>query len=128
MKLKNDLTIPTEEIFNFVKPYFNGYNDDNIRKVIESHWIYGTIDAVWKNGEIVAVCRWNIISGGKVCDVLDLVIHKNEHGFRIMKHLIARNWHRFPTVRYIRFSRHKKYLGRKPKIYRIADILNLKRS
>jgi len=53
--------------------------------------------------ELVACVRWNISPTGKICDVLDWYVKDRENGFRIMKHLMARNWHRWPTLKYIRF-------------------------
>jgi len=57
-----------------------------------------------------AALNWLLVSGGhlsyrQICDVLDWYVKDRENGFRIMKHLMARNWHRWPTLKYIRFFR-----------------------
>lgn len=115
-----------EKIFWFVRPYFGQFNDDEILSIINQHWHYGTIDAVYKNNEVIAVCRWNISPNGKICNVLDLVIRPKEDGVKIMKHLIARNWHRFPALKFLRFERDRKYPDRPAKFYSIHALLHLK--
>lgn len=117
---------PVEAVFDFVKPYFPAVDDKEMLDVITKHWLYGTMDVVERNGKIIAVCRWNMSETGKVCEVLDLFISPGEHGVRIMKHLIARNWHRYPNTRFIKFARERKYPGRAERIYSIRRILQLK--
>lgn len=122
------LTMPSvqDQIFEFVKSHYPETMWDDVRNVIEQHWLFGTIDVVTRGDEIIAVCRWNIVDSGRVCFVLDLFIKPGEPGFRVMKHLIARNWHRFPHVRYIKFARTRKYPGRKEHMYTIKSLLSLK--
>ena len=126
MSLTEQLTSPIEEIFHFVRPKFRSIDDDVLRDMIVSHWFYGTIDAVYKEEKIVACVRWNVSHDGKTFDVLDLVVAPGEHGFILMKHLIARNWHRFPTVDYIKFERQDKYPNRGWRLYAIRDLLKVR--
>ncbi len=126
MSLLEQLVHPVDEIFEFVKPYFKEFSDEEIRDVIIKHWMYGTLDAVYKDEKIIACVRWNVSESGKVLDVLDLFISPLEHGERIMKSLIARNWHRYPEAKFIRFARTRKYPGRRSRIYSIYRILHLK--
>ena len=126
MSLVDQITSPLVEIFDFVRPYYKYVDDDTIRDVITKHWLYGTIDVIHKNDEIVAVVRWNVSPDRLTFDVLDIVIQRGECGFRVMKHLIARNWHRFPSVQFIRFSREHKYAGREPRVYSIKRLLKVR--
>lgn len=125
--LTSQLANPTSEIVRFAREYFREVDPMELERIVDEHWVYGTIDSVYKDGEIIAVVRWNISADGRVCDVLDLLICEGENGFRVMKHLIARNWHRFPTVRHIRFDRPEKYPGRSHRMYPIRKILQLGR-
>ena len=122
-----DFQVDTREndIYEFIKDYFNGVDEYFLRDIIHKHWEFGTIDAVYRDGKVIACCRWNV--NGYIFDVLDLVISDGENGRRIIKHLIARNWNRFPQAKYIRFIRENKYPGQKPKIYSINKILGLRR-
>lgn len=119
---------PIDDMVDFVMPYFPKFSEDNVREIIHTHWLYGTVDAVYRDGKIIACVRWNISQGGIIVDVLDLFIQKGENGVLLMKHLIARNWHRFPSARIIRFARVRKYPGRLAKIYSIHLLLHLKES
>lgn len=116
-----------DKAVDFAKEYFPDIQESEIRDIIERHLDYGTIDIVTRNNDIIAIVRWNISSDGRVCDVLDLIISPSRYGIRIMRYLIARNWKRFPMVKFIRFSRDRKYSGRKARIYNIKHILNLRR-
>ena len=101
------------DIFKFSRKYFPSQDSDKVKNMIWMHWFYGTIDSIRINGKIVAVVRWNISADAKVCHVIDLFIKKGtSHGILLMKHFIARNWGRFPTVQYIKFARIRKYKKR----------------
>jgi len=128
MSLLEQVKHPVDEIFDFVKLYFYGFSDEEIQNAIIDHWRFGTIDAIYRDGKIIACTRWNISESGSVCDVLDLFINEGEDGVLLMKHLIARNWNRFPSVMFIRFARTRKYPGRLSHIYTIQQMLHLKES
>lgn len=126
MSLIEQIKHPVDEIYEFVKPYFPGFDSAEVHATIVRHWTFGTIDAVYRGDKIIACVRWNMSESGKVFDILDLFITPGEKGLRIMKHLIARNWHRYPEARFIRFARTRKYPGRTERIYSIRRILQLK--
>lgn len=130
MSLVEQLVHPVDEIFVFVRPFFakEEFSDEAVRQVIVQHWMYGTLDVVSKGGKPIACARWNISASGMICDVLDLFIAKGENGFLIMKHIVARNWHRYPEVRFIRFARTRKYPGRKSRLFSIYRLLKVKES
>lgn len=120
-----DLVI--DSVYDFIKGRYPIAPPDDIKDVIRRHIEYGTCDIVFRGDKIVAVCRWNITNDRLVCDVLDLFIAPGESGIRVIKHIIARNWGRYLTVKYIRFARVLKYPNRKWRVYRIEDILHLTR-
>jgi hypothetical protein len=121
-----DNTKQINDIYDFVRDYFKDASEEEIKNIIWNHWFYGTIDSVYRHGKIVACVRWNISSDFRICEVLDLIIAPGENGFRLLKHLIARNWHRFPLVKYIKFSRNRKYSKKEPSLYRISKMLHLR--
>ena len=109
------------------KFYFSlNSSDEEIYSVLKRHIEYGTMDLVYRNEKVIAACRWNISETGKICEVLDYYCVPEENGFRIAKHMIARNWSRFPAVEYIQFERIMKYPLRKDRLYPIKKILHLK--
>jgi len=117
---------PVDEIVDFVKPHFRNLPEETLRSIVSGHWEFGTIDAVYKDNEIVACVRWNVSPSGLIFDVLDYVVKEGENGAKLARHLIARNWHRFPSVKVIRFRRGDKYPDRSPHIYSIHNLLHLK--
>lgn len=112
---------------DFVSSYFTETSRELIEDLLWKHWLFGTMDIAYHKNEIVSVVRWNIAESSNVFDILDIIIKPGHNGFLLMKHLIARNWHRFPQVRYVRFSRGVKYPDRKPRTYKISRILKLKK-
>ena len=117
-----------QEIFEFVRPHFRDTDANVLYDLIQQHYLYGTIDAVYRGQGMVACCRWNISPSGKLCEVLDLVVKPGEDGFKLMKHLVARNWHRFPTCEYIAFKRDGKYADRKMSYLPIKQLLKVRKS
>lgn len=104
------------EIYEFVKDYFAGVDEEEIKKNICLHLYYGTIDIVIDRNKIVAVVRWNISPSGKVAQVLDLVIEKKYRSVEFIRFLVKRNLNRFPTIKFVKYARFLKYPGRKEKL------------
>lgn len=126
MSLTDQLTHPIDAIVAFAKPYFPDATREELTDIIAKHWMYGTIDTLERNGKIIAAVRWNVSETGTIFEVLDLFILPGERGLLLMKNLIARNWHRFPTAQYIYFARSRKYGTRRERLYKITDMLHLK--
>lgn len=93
-------------------PEYKG-KEDEVRGIVLKHMSFGTIEAIFRNGECIAVTRWNISPTGTTANVLDLVVADGVDGVRIIKKLILRGWLRFPTLKYICFERGLKYSGQK---------------
>lgn len=112
-----------DEIIDFIIKYSYHTDREKIKEVIEKHLEYGTCDfALDKDGEIIFMCRWNV--NKNTAEVLDLIIApKYRNRRKIFKWIIARNWGKFPWVRFLKFKRETKYPERKPKIYSIEEIM-----
>lgn len=123
----NKMNIVVDSVYEFIKHRYIQAPPEDIKDVIRKHIEFGTCDIVFRGDKIIAVCRWNITQDRLVLDILDLFIAPGESGIRVIKHLIARNWGRFLTAKYIRFARVLKYPNRGWRVYRIEDILKLRR-
>lgn len=115
------------KVYDFIKWRYPQAEEAELKNLIWTHWFYGTMDVIERDGKVIACVRWNVSGDGKVFDVLDLFITNCERGARVMKHFIARNWHRFPGVQFIRFARLLKYPYREDRLYSIKKLL-LKRN
>jgi len=111
------------DLYELLEKRYPQASEAEIRDLVWQHWLFGTIDAIYHGDKLSACVRWNVSGDGKVFDVLDLFIAPGEKGVRIIKHFIARNWHRFPTVKYIRFARILKYPNKKWSVYSIRKLL-----
>lgn len=112
------------DIYHATKFMYPSLSEEEAKDVLYKHWIYGTIDAVYRLDKLIACVRWNV--QGDTFDILDLYIAPGERGTLLMKHLIARNWHRFPGVTKLRFERNTKYPNREWRCYDIAKILKVR--
>lgn len=112
-----------DDIYELVKWRYKNVNEQEVKNVIWMHWFYGTMDIIYRGNKLVACVRWNVSADFRTFEVEDLFINKGENGLRIIKHFIARNWHRFPMVQYVRFERAWKYPKRNPRFYSITRIL-----
>lgn len=115
-----------EDVVSVAKKLYPELDIQKLRDIIWMHWFYGTLDVVYKKNKLVSCVRWNISPSGLMCDVLDWWVDSNENGFRLMKHLIARNWHRFPSLKYLRFKRDFKYPGQDYKIISFNKLFHIK--
>lgn len=120
------LNIPIDKLVRFTEKNFPIYEgkSEEIRKIILTHIRYGTFDYLEENGKIIFVLRYNI--EGDTAFVLDLAISKkHRRNIRFIKRIIARNWMRFPNVRYIKFERFK-YPDKERKIYDLLKIMKIR--
>lgn len=125
-QLSNSNNKIVEDVVKVAAGLYPNLTISELRNIIWMHWFYGTLDVVYKDNKLVSCARWNIVSNGTICDVLDWWAADSENGFRLMKHLIARNWHRFPSMKYLRYRRDFKYPGRKPKLISLKKLFHIK--
>jgi N-acetylglutamate synthase-like GNAT family acetyltransferase len=83
------------------------YNDrEKVKKYIADHLKYGTIDyIVDKEGNILAICRWNVKEGGKVGEILDLAVHKGYREHNFGKSFMLRAIQKYPQVEFLEYTR-----------------------
>lgn len=97
---------PIDKLICFVRKYLK-YEDEGLLKVyIMKHFEYGTIDyAIDSNGEIVALCRWNVSDDGKIGDILDFAVREDFRNTCVGKDFIKRALKRFNKMETLRFKR-----------------------
>lgn len=106
------------KIVDFLIKYSSYTDRKLIKEYIKKHLEYKTCDfAIDKQGEVMFVCRWNI--QGITAFVADLIINPKYKGIKTIKWILARNWKRFPYVRFLRWKRK----DNKTRIYNIKQFL-----
>lgn len=93
-----------DKVSNFILKY-NKYKDINlIRKYVEEHFKYRTIDyAVDENNNIIAVVRWNVIN--EYFNILDFCISEDYRKKGLGCKFIIKGLKYFPDVKYLQFQR-----------------------
>lgn len=96
-----------ERIADFIQKYAPQYFDkDKVKKYIEQHLLHKTAFVIYDPlGEIVAICRWNIIDGGKKAEILDLCCREDYRNNGIIKEMLEKGLWNFPTVKEIGWRR-----------------------
>jgi hypothetical protein len=103
------------DIANFIIEHNKYIEEEKVRKYVEQHSKYGTIDyAVDRDGNIVAVCRWNVKNN--VFEVLDFCIREDFRNGTIGKDFILRGLKKFPNVEYLEYTRGVRGDSRKKRI------------
>jgi hypothetical protein len=98
-----------KEIVSFIRDNDNGYYDDcNLEEWVQEHISYKTCNVIYdKDGEIIAVARWNV--EGDTAEILDVTIRKDNRSISTLKELIRHCYKyghiEFPFVKYIKFER-----------------------
>ena len=114
------------KIVQFIKENFEKYqkeDDEDLANIVLNHIRHNTFDILMRKDEIRAVCRFNVINDGRVADILDLIISKEEKdGKKIIKYFIARGWMKFPSLVFLRFERGLKKRS-EYRMYRIIKFL-----
>jgi hypothetical protein len=103
----NDIKVVNDVVKLAIKehPQYDISDKVQLFEQVDLHAQYGTLDWVYKEGEMIAVVRYNIINNGRVADVLDLIIKKGNNSRKVIKYLIAGAWLKFPSLIYLRFER-----------------------
>lgn len=97
---------------------YQGYNREELEKVIELHRNYGTFLSVSDTKGLVAVARWNFINEKKV-HILDVIIRKDARGIYSLKGLLLLGIKRYPQIEEIVYERK----GINPRTYKVKDFL-----
>ena len=99
------------EVADFVCQFSDGlysYGDHaQIEKFVMLHMMYGTLMIVRDNGEIIAVCRWNMPTPTHA-RILDLIVHPNFRHKFLARKMFIRAKRAMPQLETFEFHR-KKY-------------------
>ena len=99
---------------------------DRLEEAIKGHLKYGTCILIKEDKEIIAFVRWNWI-GNQTAEIIDVIIKKEYRKDNILKKILIYGVGKNPNCHYIQFGR-KKYPGRKPKLYRVYDLLKRRKT
>lgn len=113
---------PYSELADFILKYLPQHKKSTIISYLKSHDEYKTLDYFKDSKGFVYCMRYNISPSGRICHVLDLCVREGDRNKNLIKFIIARNWHRWPTLKYFSFERGLKYKNRKPRLYVISKI------
>lgn len=84
---------------------FNSTGLNEIVQILAQDSTNNCIDYLERNGEVVAAVRYGISQSGRIADIYDLAINKEENGKKIIRYFVYRGWSRFPSLHYISFER-----------------------
>ena len=104
-----------DELIKFIKSYIY-YLDETRIDIIKKHIEYGTFDCEKDEKGFRYAVRWNISQSGTICDVLDMCVREDLRRRDLLRYVIAKNWTKFPYMKFLRFSRALKYKQKDPKI------------
>lgn len=99
-------------------PHYAG-REDQVREIFDLHEKYKTHDFLLDNKGLLYYMRYDVSPSWTICEVLDLWVRKDKRNKNFIKFIIARNWSRYPMLRYFSFIREYKYKNRKPRLYSI---------
>jgi hypothetical protein len=112
-----------DELIDFSVKHFPQYRREEIEETIKQHQEFNTFDYGSDNKGITYVVRYNVSKGGAIAHVLDLAIRPDIKSMKFIRYIIARNWTRWPTLRFLKFERQTKYPFREKRIYRIEAFI-----
>lgn len=111
------------KVVNFLFSYghFRG-TWDQLFEIIKKHDEYGTLEVVWKDEEVLAVCRYNIDS--TTCSVIDATAKNNYKG-RLLKLMLLMGLQKYPLTKEIKYMRGFK-VRKSERVFSVDRFLNLK--
>ncbi len=93
----------------FIQTYLPYTDRDLIKKYLQIHADYGTIDyAIDSDGEIIGLVRYNVSEDGEIGIILDLVIAPNWRNKGLGNNFIKRATKRWTKGKYLVFKRERK--------------------
>jgi len=110
-----------EELLNklteFIQKYLPYSDKDLIKKYLQEHSNYGTIDfAIDDNREIIGLVRYNVSEDGETGFILDLAIRPDWRNRGLGNHFIKRALKSFPKGKWLDFKRGRKARSNERKI------------
>ena len=95
-----------DEIITFVRDngYFNKTSDNTLRKILETHYAYGTIMVLRDEKGIASIARWNWRSV-IVIEILDCLVRKDLRHKNLVKKMLVIGLTLNPDCQYIIWQR-----------------------
>jgi hypothetical protein len=121
-RMLSDVQIVKVVNFLFANGHFKG-TTEQLYEIISKHNEYNTLEVVWKNEEVLAVCRYNI--DHTTVAVIDATVRKYHKGSRLLKLMLLMGLNKFPNTRYIKYMRGWK-VRREERVFPVDRFLNLK--
>ena len=95
-----------EKIVDFLLTHNKCTERELLGEYLKQHDRFGTLDyAVDTDGNIIAVCRWNMSSDGTVAEILDFAISSEWRRKGIGRDFILLALSRFPKMERLEFKR-----------------------
>ena len=102
-----------EELVEFVNRFGGvNYSMDELRVNIEGFIKNNSFVVLERDGEIAAVCVWNM--DGDTAQMEEVVIHPKYRKQGLLKYICVLGLEKFPHAKKLRFCRERKYEGREP--------------
>jgi len=109
-------------IVDFILEHGNTiYVREELSNSIEAFLKNNTCIVLQREGDVVAVCLWNVI--GETASVEELVIHPGYGGIKTLKKIASLGCVKFPQLKQIKFIRERKYEGRAPRVVSLQKFL-----
>lgn len=108
--------------FTLQQNKFDG-TKEQLHAIISKHNAFNTIESVWKSGEVIAVCRYNIDSN--VCVVIDATVRDTYRFKRLLKLMLLTGLKKYPQTRFLKYRRGFK-TRKDERQFEIARFLNIK--
>lgn len=114
-----------EELIHFYIKHlpYRTDREARLREEIPKHIDYKTIEAVYHQGELYGVSRYNISRDAKEINVLETVIKPKVNGRKVIRSMVASAWQRYPTLEQLIFEREMKY-NRPSRTHKISKFFN----
>jgi hypothetical protein len=116
-----------KKITDFIQKYNPHFFDrEKIKEYVLKHLEYKTAFVMLDDGEVVAVCRWNLQENDTKAKILDFMIredYREKWGNHIFKQFLQRGLWIFPKVMYVGWERAGKPNDRGMRYYNVNQIL-----
>lgn len=107
------MTPNLDSLIEFVNAYGGvTYSLEDLRENIEGFIKNNSYIVLERNGEIAAVCVWNM--DGDTAQMEEVVIHPKHRKKGLLRYICILGLQKFPYAKKLRFCRERKYEGREP--------------
>lgn len=115
-----------KELIDFIQneggQVYQGYDREELEKVIKLHKQYGTFMEIYDKEGLAAVARWDWVNNDTV-HIMDVIIRKGVRGIKVLKALLFLGIKNNPQCKYIGYQRAGKYGSNRIKVYSVKEFL-----